>query len=420
MAKIGIIGGGAAGMFAAVQAAGYGHEIHLYEQNEKLGKKLFITGKGRCNFTNDCPEEEFFRNIVTNAKFMYSSGYGYSSSRIMEFFEEHKVPVKVERGNRAFPKSDHSSDIIRALERALKDAGVRIHLGTRVRHLVCADGAVSGIVLEDGTHLSMDAVVLATGGLSYPSTGSTGDGYRMARECGHTVTELKPALVPLETGESYIPKLQGLSLKNVVFRVQGKKKPVFEGFGEMMFTHFGVTGPLVLSASSYIGKSGLPWPLSAEIDLKPALTESQLDERLIREFRTAQNRRFKNVVPELFPSRLVPVMIELSGIAPDAPVNGISKENRQRLAGITKHFPMTLIGTRPFREAIITQGGISVREVQPGTMESRKVRHLYFAGEILDVDALTGGFNLQVAWSTAYAAASAMEQIQVIRKEENI
>lgn len=338
----------------------------------------------------------------------------------MEFFEEHQVPVKVERGNRAFPKSDHSSDIIRALERALKESGVRIHLGTRVRHLTCTDGAVTGIVLEDGTHLPMDAVVIATGGLSYPSTGSTGDGYRMAKECGHTVTELKPALVPLETGESYIPKLQGLSLKNVVFRVKGKKKPVYERLGEMMFTHFGVTGPLVLSASSYIGKAGLPWPLSAEIDLKPALTENQLDERLIREFRAAQNRQFKNVVPELFPARLVPVMIECSGIAPDAPVNGISREDRRRLAEITKHFPMTLVGTRPFREAIITQGGISVREVQPGTMESRKIQRLYFAGEVLDVDALTGGFNLQVAWSTAYAAACAMEQIETFRKEEKI
>lgn len=411
MAKIGIIGGGAAGMFVAVQAARFGHEIHLYEQNEKLGKKLFITGKGRCNFTNDCPAEEFFRNIVSNAKFMYSSGYGYTSREIMDFFEDHNVPVKVERGNRAFPGSDHSSDIIRALEQAMKEAGVKIHLGTKVRHITCADGMVHGIVLENGVRLPMDAVVVATGGLSYPTTGSTGDGYRMARECGHTVTDLKPALVPLETGESYIPKLQGLSLKNVIFRVAGRKKPVYEGFGEMMFTHFGVTGPLVLSASSYIGRSGLPWPLSAEIDLKPALTDEQLDERLVREFQAAQNRQFKNVIPELFPARLVPVMIELSGIAPNAPVNGISRESRRRLAEKTKHFPMTLVGTRPYREAIITQGGISVREVQPGTMESKKVRRLFFVGEVLDVDALTGGFNLQVAWSTAYAAACALEQI---------
>lgn len=409
MAKVGIIGGGAAGMFAAVQAAGYGHEVHLYEQNEKLGKKLFITGKGRCNFTNACPAEEFFQNIVSNAKFMYSSGYGYTSQDIMAFFEQHRVPVKVERGNRAFPASDHSSDIIRGLERALKEAGVKIHLGTKVRHLQCAEGAVRGIVLENGTRLAMDAVMVATGGLSYPTTGSTGDGYRLAKECGHTVTELKPALVPLETGETYIPKLQGLSLRNVALRVKGKKKPVYEGFGEMMFTHFGITGPLVLSASSYIGKSGLPWPMEAEIDLKPALTETQLDERLLREFQAAQNKQFKNVVPELFPSRLVPVMIELSGIAPDRPVNGISREERRVLVEKTKHFPLTIVGTRPYREAIITQGGVSVKEVNPGTMESKKVKNRYFIGEVLDVDALTGGFNLQVAWSTAYAAACALQ-----------
>lgn len=409
MAKAGIIGGGAAGMFAAVQAAVRGHEVHLYEQNDKLGKKLFITGKGRCNFTNACSVEEFLQNIVSNGKFMYSSGYGFTSDDIMEFFRNCHVPVKVERGNRAFPATDHSSDIIRGLERAMKEAGVKIHLGTRVRHVLCRDNAAAGVVLENGASVPLDAVMVATGGLSYPTTGSTGDGYRMAGECGHTVTERKPALVPLETGESYIPKMQGLSLKNVTFRVMGRKKPVYEGFGEMMFTHFGVTGPLVLSASSYIGKSGLPWPLDAQIDLKPALTEHQLDERLLREFQEARNRQFKNVVPELFPARMVPVMIELSGIAPDRSVNGISKEERNRLAELTKHFPLTIIGTRPFREAIITQGGVSVREIQPGTMESKKVKNLYFIGEVLDVDALTGGFNLQVAWSTAYAAAAALD-----------
>ncbi len=409
MAKTGIIGGGAAGMFAAVQAAGRGHEVHLYEQNEKLGKKLFITGKGRCNFTNACSVEEFLQNIVSNEKFMYSAGYGFTSSDIMEFFEQCHVPVKVERGNRAFPASDHSSDIIRGLERAMKEAGVKVHLGARVRRILCRDGAVSGILLENGAEQALDAVLVATGGLSYPTTGSTGDGYRMARECGHTVTETKPALVPLETGESYIPKLQGLSLKNVSLRVMGKKKPVYEGFGEMMFTHFGITGPLVLSASSYIGKAGLPWPLDAEIDLKPALTREQLDERLLREFQAAQNKQFKNVVPELFPARLVPVMIELSGIDPGRPVNHISREERKKLIEITKHFPMTIVGTRPYREAIVTQGGVSVREIRPGTMESKKVRNLYFIGEVLDVDALTGGFNLQVAWSTAYAAAASLE-----------
>lgn len=411
MAKVRIIGGGAAGMFASVLAAERGHEVHLYEQNDRLGKKLFITGKGRCNFTNACPPEDFFQNIVSNAKFMYSSGYGYTSDDIIKFFETYHVPVKVERGSRAFPRSDHSSDIIRALERAMKENGVKIHLGTKVLHVSCEEGSVRGLVLENGTRLPADAVIIATGGLSYPVTGSTGDGYRMARECGHVITDLKPALVPLETGETYIPRLQGLSLKNVTFRVKGRKRPVYEGFGEMMFTHFGVTGPLVLSASSYIGKSGQPWPLEAEIDLKPALSNEQLDERLVREFQKACNRRFKNVVPELFPSKLVPVMIELSGIPADAPVNSISRESRGRLAEKTKHFPLTLIGTRPYREAIITQGGISVREIQPGTMESKKVRHLYFAGEVIDVDALTGGFNLQVAWSTAYAAACALEQL---------
>ena len=301
MSNILIAGGGAAGMAAAVFAAEKGCHVHLFEKNEKLGKKLFITGKGRCNFTNDCPEEDFFASVVSNPKFLYSSLYGFNCQASIAFFENLGVPVKVERGNRAFPASDHSSDIIRALERRLRELGVKISLNTEVREVFCREGRAAGLVLKDGTRIHGDAVLIAAGGLSYPSTGSTGDGYRWAQESGHSLQPLRPALVPLETEEAYIPRMQGLSLRNIEFTVKDGKKKIFSEFGELLFTHFGISGPLALSASSRIGKRLEERKLSAWINLKPALTPEQLDARLLREFEKSWNRQFKNILPELFP-----------------------------------------------------------------------------------------------------------------------
>ncbi|MDO4273327.1 MAG: NAD(P)/FAD-dependent oxidoreductase [Eubacteriales bacterium] len=408
MSKVLIIGGGAAGMMAGIHAAHKGHEVHVLEKNEKLGKKLFITGKGRCNVTNACETEELFAAMMSNAKFMYSAFYSYGSHDVMDFFEEAGVPLKVERGNRVFPCSDHSSDIIRALERELKKAGARIHLHTEVEGIAAEDGKAKGVRLKDGTFLSADAVIVATGGLSYPATGSTGDGYRFARDTGHQVTELKPSLVPLKTKETYIPKLQGLSLKNVNLTVKSGKKVIYEDFGEMMFTHYGVTGPMVLSASAKIGRFLEKEELKAYLDLKPALTPEQLDSRVLREFEAGQNKQFKNVIGVLFPSSLTPVMLELGGIEPEKKIHEISREERLGFEALVKAFPFTITGMGEFKEAIITRGGVSVKEIKPGSMESKKVENLYFIGEVLDLDAVTGGFNLQIAWSTAYLAAQAI------------
>ena len=417
MSRICVIGGGAAGMAAALFSARRGHEVHLFEHNEKLGKKLFITGKGRCNFTNACETEERFRNVVTNQRFLYSSFYGWNSQDTIALFEELGVRTKVERGNRAFPASDHSSDIIRALENGLKDLRVKIHLKSQVKDLLLKEAEageegeprkIRGILLDNGAEIPADAVILATGGLSYPATGSTGDGYRMAESCGHEIRGTRPALVPLETKEDYIPQMQGLSLKNVTLTVPYGKKKQFSEFGEMLFTHFGISGPLALSASSYIAAALEAGPLPAYIDLKPALSEEQLSRRVLREFDQAKNKEFKNVIPALYPSRLRPVIIRLSGIPEDKPVRDVTKEERDRLCRLTKEFPLTITGTRDFHEAIITQGGVAVKQVNPSTMESRLVQGLYFAGEILDLDAVTGGFNLQIAWATAKRAADSI------------
>ena len=412
MRKILIAGGGAAGMAAAVFAAELGCQVHLFEKNEKLGKKLFITGKGRCNFTNDCPEEDFFPNVISNPKFLYSSLYGFNCRAAIDFFERLGVSTKVERGNRAFPASDHSSDIIRAMERRLRELGVRIYLNTEVREVFCREGRAAGLLLKDGTGIHGDAVLIATGGLSYPSTGSTGDGYRWAERVGHSLQPLRPALVPLETEEAYIPKMQGLSLRNIELTVQEGKKKLFSEFGELLFTHFGISGPLALSASSRIGKNLEQKKLSVRINLKPALSPEQLDARLLREFEKSWNRQFKNVLPELFPSKLVPVILELSGIPGDLPVREVTREQREGFVRLVRAFPLTITGTRGYREAVITQGGVRVKEVNPATMESRILPGLYFAGEVLDLDALTGGYNLQIAWSTARTAAEAMAEIQ--------
>ena len=414
MSKVLIIGGGAAGMMAGVFAARNHHEVHILEKNEKLGKKVFITGKGRCNVTNACDTEELFPAMMSNPKFLYSSFYSFTPQDVMEFFEEAGVPLKTERGNRVFPQSDQSSDIIRALERELKKAGAKIHLHTVVKEVVkeSETDSVTGVILTDGTFMEGDAVIVATGGFSYQSTGSTGDGYRFARELGLKVTDIAPSLVPLKTKEDYIPKLQGLSLKNTGLTIKNGKKVLYEDFGEMMFTHFGVTGPMILSASAHIGAKLAKAPngeLSAYLDLKPALTKEQLDARILREFEAGPNKQFKNVIGVLFPSSLTPVMLELGGIPAEKKIHDISREERQHFIDLIKAFPFTITGMGEFKEAIITRGGVSVKEINPGTMGSKKISGLYFAGEVLDLDAVTGGYNLQIAWSTAYLAAQAIQ-----------
>ena len=408
MKKVIVIGGGPAGMFAALAAAQNGHSVSLLEKNEKLGKKLYITGKGRCNITNAGDMDTLFENVMTNRKFLYSAFYAYDNQRVIDFFETHGVRTKIERGNRVFPYSDHSSDVIAALKRALINEGLDIYLHTCVKELLVEDQRCRGVVLEDGTKETADAVILATGGFSYQSTGSTGDGYRFAKACGHQVTDVEPALVPFNVKESYVMKMQGLALKNVRVTIKRDKKVLFEDFGEMLFTHFGVSGPLCLSASSKVGKELKKQDLDMKIDLKPALTEEQLDHRLLRDFEENQNKQFKNALQGLLPAKMLPVVIELSAISLDKKVNEITKEERNRLLHLLKQFPVTLTGLRDFNEAIITKGGVVVKEVNPATMESKLVSGLYFAGEVLDLDALTGGFNLQIAWSTGYLAGDSI------------
>ena len=414
MSHVIVVGGGAAGMFAAIAAAKNGHQVTLYEKNEKLGKKIFITGKGRCNITNAADMEELFDAVVTNSKFLYSSFYGYTNQNVIDFFEDAGVPVKIERGNRVFPISDHSSDVIRALEREMKKVGVKVCLNTEVKSVEAEKGKFNKVVLKDTTTKTADACIVATGGLSYRSTGSTGDGFRFAENVGHKVTQCFPSLVPMETKEPWICELQGLSLRNVEAKILDGKKELYTDFGEMLFTHFGVSGPLIISASSYVGKkfmdkNGQKKELTLEIDLKPALTEEQLDQRVLRDFEENHNRQFKNAITKLFPTKLIPVMLELGGIDPEKKVNSIEKEERKQFVHLIKHFRMTLTGLRDYPEAIITKGGVNVKEIDPGTMESKLVKGLYFAGEVLDLDALTGGFNLQIAWSTGYAAGNAIQ-----------
>lgn len=409
MSKIIVIGGGAAGMMAAIQSADRGHHVLLLEQNEKLGKKIYITGKGRCNLTNACDTEDLFKSVLHNGKFLYSAFYSFSNTQVTDFFELHGLATKTERGERVFPASDHASDVIRTLQKVMEDRGVKLRLHTRVQELLTeSENRITGVRLSDGTILKADAVIVATGGCSYPSTGSTGDGYRFARECGHQVTELRPALVPFETGEPWVKDLQGLSLRNVRVRIRTGKKVLYEEFGEMLFTHYGVSGPLILSASSLVSGRMEQFPMSMEIDLKPAMTPEQLDRRILRDFEENRNRQFKNGVQKLFPGKLLPVMVSLSGIHPDKKINEITREERRNFAALIKSLPMTLTGLRDFNEAIITRGGVSVKEINPSTMESRLVQGLYFAGEVLDVDALTGGFNLQIAWSTGYLAGDSV------------
>lgn len=408
MSKVLVIGGGAAGMFAAIFAAKNGNEVHIFEKNEKLGKKLFITGKGRCNITNACDLDTLFRSVVSNGKFLYSSFYGYTNEDVMDFFRDAGLKIKVERGDRVFPESDHSSDVIGTLSKVLRELGVTVHLRTEVKKVEADENGVTGIWLIDGTRVTGDACIVATGGYSYQTTGSTGDGYRFAKETGHKVTEIHPSLVPLVVKETYVQELQGLSLRNVEAVIFDGKKELYRDFGEMLFTHYGVSGPLMLSASAYIVKKLKERSMRLVIDLKPALSDEQLDARVLRDFEENKNRQFKNAIGKLFPSKLIPVMLSLSGIDPEKKVNEISREERLGFVHLIKHFELTITGTRDFKEAIITQGGVETKEIQPSTMESKVVPGLYFVGEVLDLDALTGGFNLQIAWSTAYAAGSAI------------
>lgn len=408
MSKILIVGGGAAGMMASVFAARNGHEVHIFEKNEKTGKKLYITGKGRCNLTNACDMDTLFASVCTNEKFLYSAFYGFTNQDVMNFFEEAGVKLKTERGNRVFPMSDRSGDILDALRRQMKKSGVQVQLNTEVSDILTKDGQASGICLSDDRTIMGDAVIVATGGLSYASTGSTGDGYHFAEQLGHKVSPCQPSLVPFNIREAFVKELQGLSLKNVEIHIRSGKKELYREFGEMLFTHFGVSGPLILTASSYVGKLAAKQELSLTLDLKPALTVEQLDQRILRDFEENKNKAFKNAVSGLFPAKLTPVMIFLSGIDPDKKVHEISREERKHFANLVKNLEMTITGLRGFEEAIITRGGVSVKEINPSTMESRLVSGLYFIGEVLDLDAVTGGFNLQIAWSTAYAAGNAV------------
>ncbi|HOO27549.1 MAG TPA: NAD(P)/FAD-dependent oxidoreductase [Lachnospiraceae bacterium] len=406
--KVIVAGGGPAGMMAAIAAAKCGYQVRLIEKNEKLGKKLFITGKGRCNLTNACDMETVLQNIISNRKFLYSALYGFSNWQTMEFFEELGLKIKTERGGRVFPVSDHSSDVIRVLEKELHSQNVAIHLRTKLTHVLVKDGHVTGIRLSDDTEIFADAVILALGGKSYPSCGADGDGWRIAKTLHMNTVEAEPSLVPLVVRESYAAKLQGLSLKNVRASVYYGDIKLFEEFGEMLFTHFGVSGPLILSASSHIRESMYAQNLRLLIDLKPALDEKQLDDRILRDFGENKNRQFRNSLGKLLPVKLIPVIIELSSVDGEKRVNEITKEERRKLVGLLKALPMTIIGNRGFDEAIITRGGVSVKEINPATLEVKKIKGLYMAGEMLDIDALTGGFNLQIAWSTGYAAGSSI------------
>ncbi len=408
MSSVIVTGGGAAGMMAAYAAAQYGHKVVLLEKNDKLGRKIFITGKGRCNVTNACGQDELFDHVVSNPKFLYSAFYDFDNRQVMELIRNAGCPLKVERGERVFPVSDHSSDVIAALERLLRKAGVEVRLCTTVSEVLAGDGQVTGVRTTDGRVLTAPAVVLATGGLSYPATGSTGDGHQMAKRLGHTVQECRPALVPMEIREPWCSLLQGLSLKNVTLTMGCGTKKIWQGFGEMLFTHFGISGPLVLSASSFYHKCKKPEEVTITIDLKPALTAEQLDKRILRDFEQNPNKQLKNVIGSLYPAKLTPVMIELSGIDGDKRIHEITRQERDRLIEKTKKMQLHVSGLRDYTEAIITQGGVKVKEVNPSTMESKLVKGLYFAGELLDLDAVTGGFNLQIAWSTGHLAGSSI------------
>ena len=404
MTDVIVLGGGPAGMMAAYTAASYGKTVILLEKNERFGRKLAITGKGRCNVTNDCDETTFMQNIPTNPKFLYSALRGFDMQDTKDWFEGRGIPLKTERGNRVFPVSDKAQDIVGALVRACEEAGVEMR-HAEAAELWVEDDVLKGVVLTNGKKLESAAVIVATGGKSYPLTGSTGDGYRFAEQVGHTVTELKPSLVPLVSNNEDCRDMQGLSLKNVTAALWDKKtnKAIYEELGEMLFTHYGMSGPLILSASSHI-RTFEPDRYEIRIDLKPGLDDKQLDARILRDFTKFANRDFINALSELLPKKMIPIIVYRTRIPPFTKVNSITKEQRKALCDAIRCFAVSVDGFRPIDEAIVTAGGISCKEVDPRTMESKKCKGLYFAGEVLDVDGYTGGFNLQIAFSTGYAA----------------
>ena len=412
MSKVLVIGGGAAGLMAAITAAKNHAHVILLERNEKVGRKIMITGKGRCNVTNDCNDlNDLIAAVPVNGRFLYSAFSRYMPCDTMRFFEEQRVPLKTERGNRVFPVSDKSSDIVDALFFAAKHAGVDFVEG-RAKELIIEEGRAAGAVTFDGDVIYADKVIVATGGKSYPRTGSTGDGYKLAEQAGHTIIEPKPSLCALEIHEGFCTKLQGLALRNVAIRVedtQKKNKKIYSDFGEMLFTHFGVSGPMILSASSHMRdmKRGR---YKIFIDLKPALSVEQLDARVLRDFEENVNRNFINALNFLLPKTLVPVIVKLSGIPMDEKVNQVTKEQRAALVHLLKNMQLTVTDFRPIEEAVVTSGGVKVSEIDPKTMQSQKLDDLYFAGEVIDVDAYTGGYNLQIAFSTGHLAGESAAQ----------
>ncbi len=402
--KVVVIGAGAAGLMAAGKAAERGLDVILAEKNDKVGKKLLISGKGRCNITNSTDIEGLIENIPGNGNFLYSAFYTFSNQDILEFFHKRGLQTKVERGGRIFPVSDSAADVVDTLYRYVADNGVKLSLKSPVRELVIKDGEVAQVVLKDGQRIECDAVILAAGGASYPGTGSNGEGYEIARKAGHGVTQLKPSLIPLLAEEEWVKNLQGLSLRNVsITIVNNKKKKLYTDFGEMLFTHFGVSGPLILSCSRHIMDYGYK-DVKLVIDLKPALEFDMLDTRIQRDFEKYTRKQYKNCLDDLLPQKMIPVVIELSGISPEKPVNQITRDERQKLVKLLKGFELTITGARPLNEAIVTAGGVSTDEINPSTMESKLVKGLFFAGEVIDVDGYTGGFNLTIAFSTGYLA----------------
>ena len=416
MKKVIVVGGGAAGLMAAYAAAVNGHTVTLIEKNEKLGKKIYITGKGRCNFTNDVAPEEFLQNVVRGNKFLRGSIYSFSSQKTIEFFENYGLSVKIERGNRVFPSSDHASDVTKTLEKACKSVGVDIHLNEKVEKIITEQTTMSniGIMLRvvklqtDKRLYDCDTAIIATGGLSYPTTGSTGDGYRFAKELGHSVTDLKCGLCGINLEGDIYKNVQGLALKNVSLCIKNGTKTVYNEFGELLFTHFGVSGPIVLSASSLINRLPLS-SLTASIDLKPALDEQTLDKRLLRDFEKYKNKQIINALVEVLPQKLIPIVLSFSGVEEKKSVNALTKEERARLVKTMKALPLKLKSLRGFEEAIITSGGVALSEINPKTMESKRVEGLKFCGEVLDIDAFTGGFNMQIAFATGFAAGNSIK-----------
>ncbi len=407
MKRVIVIGGGAAGLMAAYAAAKNGNQVDLIEKNEKLGKKIYITGKGRCNLTNDVSPNDFLSNVVHNSKFLTSSIYSFSPQNMKEFMEENGTKVKTERGNRVFPLSDHASDVTKALEKACKNAGVSVHLDEKVVNFKIIDSTMSDIITTKGEY-SCDCAIVCTGGLSYPTTGSTGDGYEFAKNTGHKVTDLYPALTGLNLKGNDFVKLQGLSLKNVVLTAKRGEKTLYSGLGEMLFTHYGISGPLVLTLSSQIARDNVK-DISLYLDLKPALNEEKLDARILRDFNEAKNKNVSNALVSLLPSKMIETVLKTAEIAHTKQVNAVTKAERTRLVQTLKNYPMKPISLRGFNEAIITSGGVDVKQINPKTMESKLIKGLYFCGEVLDLDAYTGGFNLQIAFSTGYAAGNSIQ-----------